>query len=421
MLRVLSDDARVLPSATRTPYVLLLEVQSQIIGQGRSLRSLMPGCGHCQRRSRPNSCNGLSQRKITATCLGSDSSAQERAVAHHLTSQDCRPRGLFNVETWDQVKKRIQDKSEFGQRAGWSVLPLIVKSRAHDVRQEELAYKLLKWFQRIFSGNKLKLWLQPFLIIATTHDGGCLEAVANAISLSDLKKSCGSNWRSLRAYFERTFPRDPSWLVDSKERNNKGLVCLEQAIMNFLWSLAASSVVCYVLAIRDRHNGNILIDDEGHIFHIDFGFMLCGTPGGKTMQNMGGFEHSGGFKLTYELIEVLGAVDEPPFMLFRKAVVDGLLVVRANAEELLARLQLSMLGNENRNMNCFQHPSGRQEAVLDDICSRLGVKGGPMGPDSAIMDDVSFQAFAEKMVDNSIDHWRTRLYDSFQFHMHGTA
>ena len=55
-----------------------------------------------------------------------------------------------------------------------------------------------------------KLWLQPFLIIATTHDGGVLEVyrqksdqiqaqvVTNAISISDLKKSYGSKWVSLR-------------------------------------------------------------------------------------------------------------------------------------------------------------------------------------------------------------------------------
>ncbi len=42
-------------------------------------------------------------------------------------------------------------------------------------------------------------------------------------------------------------------------------------------SLAAYSVISYVLQLKDRHNGNVLIDNEGHIIHIDFGFMLSNS------------------------------------------------------------------------------------------------------------------------------------------------
>ena len=49
----------------------------------------------------------------------------------------------------------------------------------------------------------------------------------------------------------------------------------------FTESLAAYSIITYLLQIKDRHNGNVLMDDEGRLVHIDFGFMLSnmsGTP-----------------------------------------------------------------------------------------------------------------------------------------------
>ena len=95
---------------------------------------------------------------------------------------------------------------------------------------------------------------------------GLVEMNNDTNSIHGIKEKLGES-STLIDYFK------VMWGANKKNKNYKA------AQMNFARSLAGYSLVCYILQIKDRHNGNILMDKAGHIMHIDFGFLLSSAPG----------------------------------------------------------------------------------------------------------------------------------------------
>jgi phosphatidylinositol 4-kinase B len=104
---------------------------------------------------------------------------------------------------------------------------------------------------------------------------------------------------------------------------------LEKARKNFCYSLAAYSIITYILQIKDRHNANLLIDKEGHIVHIDFGFLLTNSPGHGFK-----FERAP-FKLTNEFVQLMGGENSQGFRRFRTHLIEGFFVLNHNADSIV--------------------------------------------------------------------------------------
>ena len=112
---------------------------------------------------------------------------------------------------------------------------------------------------------------------------------------------------------------------------------LSRARMNFAESLAAYSLVTYVLQVKDRHNGNILLDNQGHIIHLDWGFIFTSSPAG----NMN-FEKSP-FKLTDEFVDVLNGMESKYFRHFRQCLIDGYHAIHHKADEFITLVEMMTL------------------------------------------------------------------------------
>ncbi|KAL3666724.1 hypothetical protein V7S43_008347 [Phytophthora oleae] len=278
-------------------------------------------------------------------------------------------------EGWEAKKERLRASSPYGHLPGWNAISLISKSN-DDIRQEVFAMQLITTFKNIFCESGLPLWLRPYRIVSTGRTSGLLETITDAQSLDGLKKTSG--YAGLRAHFERTYGAGDAF---------------KKAQRNFLHSLAAYSVVCYLLQIKDRHNGNIMIDTEGHLVHIDFGFMLGIAPGGNWS-----FE-TAPFKLTKEMVAVLGGVSSPLFGEFVQLVALGLLAAQRQAERVVGLVEIMM---HNSTFPCFLGRDVSRD--LQKLRSRFLLRYSTEKTVKAVV----------KMIRASYKNKWTKRYDQFQ-------
>ena len=141
--------------------------------------------------------------------------------------------------------------------------------------------QVIQIVQETWSHSKLDLWVRPYEIIVTSAQSGVLEFCTDTLSIDGLKKKM-THFKTLDEIFANVFAHN-----------------LEQSQLNFTRSLVGYSIICYILQIKDRHNGNILMDAYGHLIHIDFGFMLVTSPGGINFE-------SAPFKFTNEYVQIMG-------------------------------------------------------------------------------------------------------------------
>lgn len=145
------------------------------------------------------------------------------------------------------------------------------------------------------------------------------------------------------------------------------------------------------MQIKDRHNGNLLIDDQGHIIHIDFGFILSNSPGSV------GFEMAP-FKLPQEYIDLLGGLHGSKFAQYKSLMKAAFLAVRKHCDNILL---LTEMMSKDSKLPCFQY-----HGVLAQLKERFQLQ----------LTDSQVEVFVDKLIMSSCCNVFTRLYDAFQYY-----
>lgn len=197
-----------------------------------------------------------------------------------------------------------------------------------DCRQDVLALQMIAAFRGIFNNVGLDVYVYPYRVTATAPGCGVIDVLPNSISRDMLGREAVNG---LYDYFVSKYGGEDS-------------IRFQEARNNFVKSMAAYSLISYLLQFKDRHNGNIMVDDAGHILHIDFGFCFDIAPGGVR------FERAP-FKLTSEMVAVMGgSTDSQPYRWFEELCIKAFLASRQYTEKLIHIVVLML----DSGLPCFK-------------------------------------------------------------------
>ncbi|XP_070560481.1 phosphatidylinositol 4,5-bisphosphate 3-kinase catalytic subunit alpha isoform-like [Ptychodera flava] len=140
----------------------------------------------------------------------------------------------------------------------------ILFKNGDDLRQDMLTLQVFRIMDSIWKNEGIDLRMIPYGCLATGNKTGMVEVVRNAKTVYKIQRIGG-----ITGTLQLSSSQLHNWI---KERN-KGEK-YDKAIEAFTHSCAGYCVATFILGIGDRHNDNIMVNEDGQIFHIDFGHFL---------------------------------------------------------------------------------------------------------------------------------------------------
>lgn len=188
--------------------------------------------------------------------------------------------------------------------------------KKEDIRKDSYIVSLVRIMHDLCS-DIVDRPLAIYRVVPTSKDSGFIEIIQKALTIDEiLKKGSISNY------------------LNNKNKDK----IIGDIASNYFVSLAFWTVTTYILGVGDRHNENIMIREDGNLFHIDYGFVF------------GSYSNGSPVKIDKNLIEGLGGVDmyEP----FKKLCCDIFICLRNNCNLILSCLsRLSYIDQTDQSKN----------------------------------------------------------------------
>jgi len=249
-------------------------------------------------------------------------------------SAKCPVKYSFNVTEDTKKYNPHEDKDHIG----------VMFKYGDDLRQDQLILQMINYMDSLLKNIHLDYEFTIYKTLATSKSDGFVEFVPDSTTIYEIIKK-----KTMREYYEELSKHD------EKELNKK--------LESYINSCAGYCVVTYLLGIGDRHLENLMIDKNGRLFHIDFGYILGKDP--KPMPPP--------IKLCKEMVQCMGGKDSKGFADFQQKCVNAYWVLRENARVIVNMFylmidsgipELNNIDNLKKLHEKFVPQKNKQEAAV---------------------------------------------------------
>jgi hypothetical protein len=219
----------------------------------------------------------------------------------------------------------------------------VIFKRGDDLRQDALIMQVIRFMDDILKKKNLNLCLSIYDVMAMGLDHGMVELVPKSHTIASVLES-------------------HSTIYDFLAHKHDTYESFERALRTFVKSCAGYCVITFLLGIGDRHLDNILLREDGRLFHIDFGFVLGKDPKPHfTTPHM---------RITREMVESMRLPESENLSLlgdFKKYCVQAFCALRQYANIILLMLFLmSDCGLAQVNKDAIRNVRNNFALHLDD-------------------------------------------------------
>ena len=251
--------------------------------------------------------------------------------------------------------KLTEDTKEFNHHDDKDHIRVMFKY-GDDLRQDQLILQMINYMDSLLKNMHLDYEFTTYKTLATSKSDGFVEFVPNSKTIFDIKKEYNNQ---IKAFYEEI----------SKVNGETNNELYNKKLESYINSCAGYCVVTYILGIGDRHLENLMIDNNGRLFHIDFGYILGKDP--KPMPPP--------IKLCKEMVECMGGKGSKNYEEFQQKCVNAYWVLRDNARVIVNMFylmidsgipELNNIDNLKKLHEKFVPQKNKQEAsnyILDNL------------------------------------------------------